>query len=112
MTKRAVMKYTGKAAYEFGDITRKVVGDMETKQANTAARDQALGVGFEPDMYLFTAADHPKFAERSGDCDDGDGDLPLSAVLDTSILEELERWDQIYLERAAKGNAGGASTAA
>lgn len=110
MTKRAVMKYTGKAAYEFGDITRKVVGDMETKQANTAARDQALDVGFEPDMYLFTAVDHPKFAERSGDSDDGD--LPLSAVLDTSILEELERWDQVYLERAAKGNAGGASTAA
>ena len=104
------MKYTGKSDYEFGDITRKVVGDMDAKQATDAARDQAIDIDFVPDMYLFTAAGPPPVAERgSGGGGDDDDDLPLAQVLDASILEELERWDQVYMERAVKDNEGGAA---
>jgi hypothetical protein len=95
LTMRAVNGFTGKDEYKFGDITRKVMNELEDYQARKAISIETGEDIVESDMYLFTSNDHPKISKLD---DDGERQ-PLSQVLDASILADLERWDKVFTER-------------
>lgn len=98
LTMRAVKRFTGKDEYKFGDITRKVINEMEDYQARKAASAEDGDDTVEPDIYLFTANEYTRFSKLNADSEK----IHLSQVLDASILADLERWDRVYVERTAE----------
>ena len=95
--------FTGKEKYTFGDITRKVVDDIESRKTKKTSSDDVVDVDYAP--YLFTAHNAPNFQPQSTN-----DKVPLAKILDSSILEELERWDQVFMERTRQDAEIGAAS--
>ena len=116
-TKRAVLRFIGKDDYEFGDISRKIVANMEFDEGMGASDegasngDQDATSRLEPPPLLFAAGDDGKevpLSESGGKT----GEVTMAASIDPFILRELEQWDAAFEKRqmAEATRAAGSSS--
>ncbi len=121
-TKRAVLRFIGKEEYSFGDISRKIVANMQFDEEDGSDHGvsdvdiddhgtASIGLSMlEPRPLLF-AADEGGGGTDTAAAEEGDA-TNLAASIDPFILMELEQWDAVFEKRqmAEATRAAGSSS--